>query len=255
MKIVLKVGGNEIDDLVFLGKVSRLVAQIHENRHQLILVHGGGKGITDLLAKLNIGTRFVGGLRYTDSQSLEAVEMILSGSINKRLVKAIQHEGVVAIGLSGADGKILVARKITRDGEDIGLVGEVVIVNSSLLETLIEQFVVVLSPISINEDSSASLNVNADYAAAAVASSLKSELTIFLSDVPGVLKNGTVMSEIHEIEFLSLKGSNIIAGGMIPKVEAALRALKGGAKRTFITDVEGASRIVSGHVAGTQVLP
>ncbi len=255
MRIVLKVGGNEIDDSEVLSKVSRLAAQIHESRHQLILVHGGGKEITHLLSRLNIGTRFVGGLRYTDSQSLEAVEMILSGSINKRLVKAIQHEGVVAIGLSGTDGNILVARKITRDGEDIGLVGEVTTVNTSLLENLIEQFVVVLSPISINEDSSASLNVNADYAAAAIASSLKAELAIFLSNVQGVLKDGTVIPELHEKEFLSLKGSNIIAGGMIPKVEAALHTLKGGTKKTFITDVEGASRIVAGNVAGTQVLP
>jgi acetylglutamate kinase len=254
LRIVLKIGGNEIDDLNFLDKVSKLASQIRSSHHKLVLVHGGGKEITDLLTKLSIETRFVGGLRYTDSRSLDAVEMILSGLINKRLVKALQRNGVNALGLSGIDGKILTANKASRDGEDIGLVGEVGVVNTSLLEELIEKFAVVLSPISADKDSSTSLNVNADYAAAAIASSLRSELVIFLSNVPGVLKDGTVIRELGEEEFLNLKGSRIIAGGMIPKIEAALSALKGGARRAFITDSEGASKLVSGQIAGTQVM-
>ncbi|MFZ1080734.1 MAG: acetylglutamate kinase [Candidatus Kryptoniota bacterium] len=254
MNIVLKIGGNEIDDSVFLDKVSKLVAKIHDVHHQLVLVHGGGKEITRLLTKLSIETKFVKGFRYTDLLSLEAVEMMLSGLINKRLVRSLQQNGVNALGLSGVDGKILVARRIKRDGEDIGLVGEVETVNVAALEELTQKFVIVLSPISVEADSTTSLNVNADYAAAAVASSLRSELAVFLSNVPGVLNNKTVISTLREKEFLSLKQSGIIAGGMIPKIEAALRTLHGGTKKTFITDADGASEIISGHDAGTQVI-
>jgi acetylglutamate kinase len=254
LRIVLKVGGNEIDDPGYLEKVAKLAARIRDDRHQLILVHGGGKEITSLLKKLNIETRFVKGFRYTDSQSLEAVEMMLSGLINKRLVKALQRNGVKAIGVSGVDGKLLVAKRVKRNGEDIGLVGEVEIVNTSLLEKLIEESAVVLSPISVTKDSSTSLNVNADYAAAAVASSLRSDLVIFLSNVQGVLKDGTAIPELDEKEFLKLKDSNIIAGGMVPKIEAALSALEGGAKKTFVTDTDGALKLVSGETAGTRVV-
>jgi len=253
LNIVLKVGGNEIDDSSFLEKVSNLASLIRRDHHKLVLVHGGGKEITDLLTKLNIETRFVKGFRYTDSQSLNAVEMVLSGSINKRLVKALQQNGVAALGLSGVDGRILIAKKVSREGEDIGFVGEIVAVNTYLLDELAEEFTVVLSPISVDNDSSTSLNVNADYAAAAVASSLKSELVIFLSNVSGVLKNGGVIPKLGEEEFLNLKDSQIIAGGMIPKIEAALFAIRGGAGRAFITDAGGASKLVSGENAGTQI--
>ncbi len=254
MRIVLKIGGNKIDDSNFLEKVGALAARIRDHLHQLVLVHGGGKEITNLLTKLNIETRFVKGFRYTDSQSLNVVEMMLSGLINKRLVRVLQRNGVNAIGLSGVDGKILIAKKITRDEEDIGLVGEVKIVNTSLLEGFVRESVIILSPISISEDSTTSLNVNADYAAAAVASSLKSELTVFMSNVEGVMKLGEIIPQLNEKDFLNLKVANVIGGGMVPKVEAALYALKNGARRVFITDAEGASKLVDGNIAGTEVI-
>lgn len=254
MKIVLKIGGNEIDDSNFLEKVSRLVAEIRNKNHQVILVHGGGKEITRLLNRLGLETKFVKGMRYTDPQSLEAVEMMLSGSINKRLVRSLQQTGVDAIGLSGVDGRILTAERIKREGEDIGLVGGVASVNTSVLENLMDKFAVVLSPISSDKESGGALNVNADYAAAAVASSLRSELTIFLSNVPGVINNGSLIAALRESEFEDLKRSGVITGGMVPKIEAALRAVKDGARIAFITDADGASQIVSGQTAGTQVI-
>lgn len=254
MKIVLKIGGNEIDDPSFLTNVSRLAARIQKDNHQVVLVHGGGKEVTGLLDKLGIKSRFVKGFRYTDPQILDAVEMTLSGLINKRLVRSLQQSGARAIGLSGVDAKILVAKATKRDGEDVGLVGEVTEVNSPVLEELMRKFIIVLSPISIDRDSTSSLNVNADYAAAAVASSLKSKLTIFLSDVPGVINNGKLMTTLREAEFEELTQSGVIVGGMLPKVEAALRALKQGAKSAFITDVDGAMQVVSGQAAGTQVI-
>ncbi len=254
MKIVLKIGGNEIDDSNFLKTVSDLVAKIRNENHQVVLVHGGGKEITKLLDKLGIETKFVKGMRYTDSQSLEVVEMMLSGSINKRLVRSLQQTGVDAIGLSGVDGRILTAERIKREGEDIGLVGGVASVNTSVLENLMDKFAVVLSPISSDKESGGALNVNADYAAAAVASSLRSELTIFLSNVPGVINNGSLIAALRESEFEDLKRSSVITGGMVPKIEAALRAVKDGARIAFITDADGASQIVSGQTAGTQVI-
>ncbi len=254
MKLVLKIGGNEIDDSDFLGKVSRLVEKMRERRHEIVLVHGGGKEVTQLLMKLGIETKFVNGFRHTDLRGLEAVEMMLSGLINKRLVRTLHQNGVNAIGLSGVDGKILIAKKIERDGIDIGFVGEVKTVNTAVLEVLMKEFVVVLSPISIQEDSHTSLNVNADYAAAAVASAFKSEMIIFLSNVPGVLNERTLIPLLHEEEFLDLKKSGIIVGGMVPKVEAALLALNGGTLKAFITDADGALQIISGYTAGTEVL-
>ncbi len=254
MRIVLKIGGNEIDDPGFLSKVTSLVGRLQKENHQIIVVHGGGKEITALLEKLGIETRFVDGLRYTDADSLAAVEMMLSGSINKRLVRTLLQAGVSALGVSGIDGKILVAEKITRDGKDIGLVGEVSAVNLSVLESLMRTFVVILSPISTDKISGGALNVNADYAAAAVASFLGAELIIFLSNVPGVISGGSVLPRMHQKDFEELKTSGVITGGMVPKIEAALRALKDGAKIAFITDADGTEQIVSGANAGTQVL-
>ncbi len=254
MRIVLKIGGNEIDDSSFLEKVALLVAKLQKENHQIVLVHGGGKEITGLLEKLGIGTNFVDGLRYTDKKSLDAVEMMLSGSINKRLVRALQRNGVAAIGLSGIDGRILVAEKTTRNGKDIGLVGEVSTVNLPVLEPFLRTHAVVLSPISTDKDSGNALNVNADYAAAAVASFLRSELIIFLSNVAGVISGGNVLPKMHEKEFEEMKKNGEITGGMIPKGEAAVRALKDGAKIAYITDADGAAQIVGGVNAGTQVL-
>jgi acetylglutamate kinase len=254
VRIVLKIGGNEIDDAGFLSKVTSLIGRLQKENHQVIVVHGGGKEITALLEKLGVETRFVDGLRYTGADTLAAVEMTLSGSINKRLVRTLLQAGVSAIGLSGIDGKILVAEKITRNGNDIGLVGEVSAVNVRVLESLIHSFVVVLSPISTDKETGGPLNVNADYAAAAVASFLGAELIIFLSNVPGVISGGSVLPRMHQKDFDELRTSGVITGGMIPKIEAAIRAVKDGAKIAFITDADGTEQIISGANAGTQVL-
>lgn len=253
MRIVLKIGGNEIDDEGFLSRIASLVSGLQKDNHQVVLVHGGGKEITALLEKLGIETKFVEGLRYTDEESLKATEMVLSGAINKRLVRKLQSSGVSALGVSGVDGNILVAEKLARKDYDAGLVGEVAAVNVKVVEELMRSFVVVLSPISAEKGSAQSLNVNADYAAAAVASFLASELIIFLSNVPGVISAGSVMEKIQQREFEDLKKNGVITGGMVPKLEAAFRALKGGARLAYITNADGAERIAAGQNAGTQV--
>ncbi len=253
MRIVLKIGGNEIDNPTFLGKASSLVAGLRKDGHQIVLVHGGGKEISTLLDTLGIATRFVDGMRYTDTESLKIIEMMLSGAINKRLVRSLQSSGVRALGVSGVDAGILVADKLVRGPEDVGLVGEVSYVDVEVVEELTRKFVLVLSPVSADKQSAGSLNVNADYAAAAVASFLRSELIIFLSNVPGVISAGNVLKKLQEREFEDLKKNGVITGGMVPKIEAAFRALKGGAGIAFITDAEGAEKIASGGSAGTQV--
>ncbi len=254
MRIVLKIGGNEIDDAGFLENVSSIVATLRRESHQVVLVHGGGKEITRLLATLGVETNFVKGMRYTDAATIDVVEMSLSGLINKRLVRSLQQKGVNAIGLSGVDGKLLVANRMLREGEDVGLVGEVVAVDTNMLEELLGRFAVVLSPISVSTDSKMSLNVNADYAAAAVASSLTSELTIFLSNVPGVIDNGAVVSQLNEKDFLEMKRTGIVTGGMVPKIEAAIRCVKSGVRTALVTDADGAMKVISGQSAGTQVI-
>ncbi len=251
---MLKIGGNEIDDDAFLARVTALVSRLQKENHKVVLVHGGGKEITGLLERLGIQSRFVNGLRYTDADSLDAVEMMLSGLINKRLVRRLQQSGIISLGVSGIDGRLLTAEKMTRDGKDIGLVGEISAVNTKAIEELIKDFVLVLSPISGDKDTGGALNVNADYAAAAVASFLRSELIIFLSNVPGVISGGNVLEKMREREFDELKENGTITGGMIPKLEAALRAVKEGARLAYITDADGAERIASGQNAGTQVI-
>lgn len=253
MRIVLKIGGNEIDDLEFLEKVSSIVAKLRLENHGVVLVHGGGKEITRFLAALGVETNFVKGMRYTDAATLDVVEMSLSGLINKRLVRSLQRKNVETIGLSGVDGTMLVAEKMLREGEDVGLVGEVMSVNVDMLEELMKRFAVVLSPISTNADSTSSLNVNADFAAAAVASSLKSELTIFLSNVSGVIENGAVLARLNEKDFMELKHNGVVTGGMVPKIEAAIRAIRTGVRMAFVTDADGAMKLISGENAGTQV--
>lgn len=253
MRIVLKIGGNEIDDSTFLAKVTSLVSGLQKENHRLILVHGGGKEITGLLDKLGVETKFVNGMRYTDERSLAATEMVLSGGINKRLVRTFERAGVNAIGASGVDASILVAERITRSGEDLGLVGEVSAVNVKVIESLMRDFVLVLSPVSLEKGTGNPLNVNADYAAAAIARFIRAELVIFLSNVPGVISSGEVLPKVEEKEFERLKQEGVITGGMIPKIESGLRAVKGGAKIAFITNADGAAAIVSGKNAGTQV--
>lgn len=253
MRIVLKVGGNEMDDEEFLSRITSLVARLRKDNHQIVLVHGGGKEITALLDKLGIETKFVEGMRYTDAESLKATEMVLSATVNKRLVRKLQSSGVSALGVSGVDGNILTAEKLVRKGPDAGLVGEVSAMNVRVVEELMRNFVLVLSPISAEKGSAQSLNVNADYAAAAVASFLGSELIIFLSNVPGVISAGNVLEKIHEREFEDLKKNGVITGGMVPKLEAGFRALKGGARLAYITNADGAEGIVAGQSAGTQV--
>jgi acetylglutamate kinase len=233
--LVLKVGGNEIDDPEFLAGFARAIAAMSETP---IVVHGGGKEIADLQTKLGLTPRFVDGLRVTDEASLAVVEMVLSGRVNKRVVAALLGAGVDAMGLSGVDRGMVRAEKMTHPAGDLGRVGRVVSVRAGALRELTDHRVVpVLSPISLGDDGP--YNVNADSVACAVARALNAGAVVFVTNVPGVLRDGQVMATLSPREAEALIEENVIKGGMIPKVRAALDAVSGGAHAARITNLVG----------------
>jgi acetylglutamate kinase len=206
-----------------------------------VVVHGGGKDITRLTEKLGIHSKFVDGLRVTDLPTMEVVEMVLGGKINKELVSVIHQLGGAAVGLSGKDGAMLEASRVkSKSGKDIGFVGKVARVNTAVLETLDrEQFIPVIAPLGLGKDGH-TYNVNADEAAGAIAGALKAEKLVFLTDVPGICKKKedpkTLLSTLKVREVPKLMKNGVISGGMIPKVEACLHALKSGVHKTHIID-------------------
>jgi acetylglutamate kinase len=206
-----------------------------------LVVHGGGKDITRLTEKMGIRSRFVDGLRVTDLPTMEVVEMVLGGKINKELVSMIHQLGGQAVGLSGKDGGMLEASRVTsRTGKDIGYVGKVSKVNTAVLDILDkEQFIPVIAPVGMGKDGK-TYNVNADEAAGAIAGALKAEKLVFLTDVPGICKKKenpeSLLSTIKAKDVAKLIKKGVITGGMIPKAEACLNALRQGVRKTHIID-------------------
>ncbi len=203
-----------------------------------VVVHGGGPEITHTLEKLGSGrSEFIDGQRITGPEDVKVVEMVLSGKINTELVQLLNQRTAKAVGLSGKDAGLLRARKLlSKDGRDLGMVGEVESVNADLLETLLDKaYVPVISPIGMGEDGQA-YNINADTAAAAIAVALEAEKLIYLTDVPGILENGELISEIRVSELRAKIASGAIKGGMVAKAMAALAAIDGGVESVHILD-------------------
>ena len=200
-----------------------------------VVVHGGGPQIERMLTRLEIPTRFVDGLRVTDEATLEVVEMVLSGSINKEIVQEIHNMGGQAIGLSGKDGKLLMAEKVR--GKDLGFVGDVVKVNDKMIRDISHSgYIPVIAPLACGADGS-TYNVNADTAAGSIACAVGAEKLILLTDVPGVLdENLKTISMLKKAEAKRLVKSKAVKGGMIPKIQCCLDALSGGVKKTHIID-------------------
>jgi acetylglutamate kinase len=235
--LILKVGGNEIDDANFLTGFARAVSEMKETP---VIVHGGGKEIADLQLKFGLTPRFVEGLRVTDEQSLAIAEMILSGRVNKRIVVALLAAGADAIGLSGVDRGIVRVEKMQHPGGDLGRVGKVVSVRGEALQEFVANKVVpVVSPISLGAEGA--YNVNADSVACAIAASLNADAVVFVTNVAGVMDDEKIISTLTAEEAESLIKSQVIKGGMIPKVRAALDAVAGGAKAARITNLQGLS--------------
>ncbi len=238
--IVIKYGGHAMTDEALKKSFARDMVMLKLVGVNPVIVHGGGPQIGDLLKKVGIKSEFVGGMRVTDKPTMEIVEMVLVGNVNKEIVNNINMVGGKAVGLSGKDGNLITAEKMFHiEGDkklDIGLVGSVKSVNPSILDTLDKaRFIPVIAPIGAGADGE-TYNINADIAAGKIAEALKAEKLILLTDVEGVMiKNGLVSSLVKN-EVPGLISKNDITGGMIPKVNCCLEALDGGVGKTHIID-------------------
>lgn len=239
--VVIKYGGNAmiseelrravISDIILL----RLVG-IH-----VVVVHGGGPEINELLKKTGKESKFVNGLRYTDEETMEAVQMVLCGKVNKNLVMTLNRAGGQAVGLCGLDGGMLQAVRRREEGVDYGLVGDVTEVNPKvILDAIHDGFIPVVSTVAQGADAETSYNVNADTAAAKIAVAVGAEKLILLTDVRGLLRDrsdeSTLISQVRLPEVPELVGQGIITGGMIPKVACCVDAVENGVRRTHILD-------------------
>jgi acetylglutamate kinase len=210
-----------------------------------IIVHGGGPKISETMKKMGKEPAFVQGQRVTDKETMDIVEMVLGGLINKEIVSLINGHGGKAVGLSGKDGGLINATKkmlgkgSDKDEEliDIGLVGEVREINTDILNSLDKDgFIPVISPIGVSEAGDA-LNINADYAASAIAATLKAEKLLLLTDVPGIKDaGGNVLATLSRADILELINDGVISGGMLPKVQSCVHAIEGGVGKTHIVD-------------------
>jgi acetylglutamate kinase len=212
------------------------IVLLHRLGMHPIVVHGGGPQINSMLDRLGIKSNFVNGLRVTDGETMQVVEMVLVGTINSHLVTAINGSGGCAIGLSGGDGNFLRARKLTRNGE-LGFVGEPEWVDVGVLDGFRQaKMIPVIAPIGVG-DKGESYNINADTVAGAVAAAVKASRFLLLTDVPGVLgADKRLIPELSATEARRLIADGTISGGMIPKVETCLEAVLGGAEAAVIVD-------------------
>lgn len=237
--IVVKYGGSAMVDHELKKNVIRDVALLKLVGFRPIIVHGGGKEITKWTGRLGIETKFVNGLRVTDKETMEVAEMVLN-RINKGLASMMEKLGVRAVGISGKDGTVLRVKKKLSKGVDIGYVGEVTHVNTELLETLLNQdFVPVICPIG-SDDEYHSHNINADDAACAIATAMGASKLVFLTDIEGVYRDpddkSSLISELGVEEAEALMESGNVGGGMLPKIQNCVDAIKAGVSRVHILD-------------------
>jgi acetylglutamate kinase len=243
--LVIKYGGHAMGGEAVGDSFARDVVLLKQVGINPIVVHGGGPQIAEMLRRLGIETRIIDGLRVTDSETMEVVEMVLAGSINKQLVSAINAEGGCAIGLTGKDGGLIKAKKLVRtraeDGTkieiDLGFVGEPQRVDTGVLDTLKQSDIIpVIAPIGIGSQGE-TYNINADTVAGAVAAAVKATRLLLLTDVAGVLDaDERLISEMSAAAARQLIADGVIYGGMIPKIETCLEAVEGGVEAAVILD-------------------
>lgn len=240
--VVVKYGGNAMLNEELKRDVMEDIVLLNTIGIHVVLVHGGGPEINNMLNRVGKESKFVNGLRYTDGETMEIVQMVLTGKLNKDITGILLQQGGKAVGLSGVDSGLLRARKIEKDGVDLGYVGEVTEVHPEIIQSLLDQnFIPVVSTVAIGMDGdTARYNINADTAAAKIAIALKAEKFVQLTNVPGVLRDvndpSSLLQRIHLNDVDSLIEKGIIAGGMIPKIECCRLARNGGVPRTHIID-------------------
>jgi len=268
--VVIKYGGNAMGDAALGQAFARDVALLRQSGVEPIVVHGGGPQIGAMLDKVGIKSEFKGGLRVTDRATVEVVEMVLAGSLNKRIVADFNAEGARAIGLCGKDGNMVTvtkAKRTQRDPDsnieqilDLGFVGDPKTVDIEVLDMVVGSGLIpVIAPVALGEDGE-TYNVNADPFAGAIAGAMDAERLLFLTDVPGVLdKQGNLIRELTVKEAHALMKDGTISGGMIPKVETCIEALKQGVEGVVIVNGKAPHAVllelVTQHGAGTLIAP
>ncbi len=233
--VVVKIGGASLEDLRLRERFAQDLILLSWVGIRVVVVHGGGKQISGMLDRVGLEPNFIDGQRVTDQAALEVVEMVLGGSLNKEIVRLIQHNGGKAIGITGKDGGMVTAVK--RPGEpDLGLVGNVTSVDAAVLEHLLGEYIPVVAPLAVTSTGQ-TLNINADPFAAALAIALGARKFVLLSDVEGVRDaTGSLITTLSSIHARELIDDGTISGGMIPKVQNALDAVDGGVGKVHIID-------------------
>ncbi len=254
--VVIKFGGNAMGDADAMAEFARDIVLMRQVGVNPVVVHGGGPMINDMLTKLGIKSEFVRGKRVTDKATVEVVEMILSGLVNKRIVQAIMDAGGRAVGISGKDDDLMVC---VADDPELGFVGRPVEMNVQVLRDLYKAGIIpVVAPVATGMADNETFNVNGDTAAGAIAGALKADRLLLLTDVAGVWNAaGDVMTQISPEEIRDMIASGVIAGGMIPKAETALLALEQGVRAVTIMDgrLPNAAllELFTDHGAGSQI--
>lgn len=233
--VVVKFGGNAMGGIEEMADFARDIVLMRQVGVNPVVVHGGGPMINEMLDKLGIESKFVRGKRVTDQATVEVVEMVLTGLVNKRIVQAIMDEGGRAVGLSGKDDDLMVCEA---DDPELGFVGRPTEMNVQVLRDLFAAGIIpVIAPVATGMDPNETFNVNGDTAAGAIAGALKADRLLLLTDVPGVKnKDGHVVTELTSSEVRAMIGDGTISGGMIPKVETALAAVEAGVRAAVIID-------------------
>lgn len=237
--VVIKYGGNAMINEDLKSAVMSDIALLKLVGINVVLVHGGGPEITDMLKRVNKESKFVNGMRVTDKETIDIVQMVLAGKVNKSLVQHLQKSGAPAVGLCGLDGNMLMAEKLIT-GEDIGYVGEIKQVNPKVISDVINNgFVPIISTVAggFNGDV---YNINADIAAAQIAAELGACKLILMTDIRGLLRDkddeSTLIPSVNVSEVPMLKREGIISGGMIPKIDCCVEAVRRGVSRAYIID-------------------
>lgn len=238
--VVIKYGGAALVNEEIKSTIIKDIALMKFVGFKPVVVHGGGKDINKSLERVGIEPQFKDGLRVTDEETMEVVQEVLVGKVNKSLVTELCLQGINAVGVCGKDSGFMKVKKATPNGLDLGLVGEVTEVDTTLINTLLDNdFVPVISTVGVDEEGN-SYNVNADYAAVAVAGALNAEKLVFITDVAGVMRDvndpNSVISTTNTAEINELIADGTIAGGMIPKVQCCLAGVNAGVKNVHILD-------------------
>jgi len=254
--VVIKFGGNAMGDDVAMAEFARDIVLMRQVGVNPVVVHGGGPMINDLLGRLGIESRFVRGKRVTDKATVEVVEMVLSGLVNKRIVQAINDQGGRAVGLSGKDDDLMVCEA---DDPELGFVGRPVEMNVQVLRDLfVAGIIPVVAPVATGMADNETFNVNGDTAAGAIAAALTADRLLLLTDVAGVKDaEGNVVTQLTPDEVRAMTDAGVIGGGMIPKTETALAAIEGGVRAVVILDGRAPNacllELFTEHGAGTLI--